>query len=227
MTISGTLTYRERVALPQGSTASIRLLPAGHPDAESVADTSFIVTGNVPIDFALRVPSTAIDTARGYVLFAELTSPGSNRQWTTPEPVPVLTQSAPSSVELWLYSAVEAPVEPTSMEPWRRAREQGTVFRGIGQEPGWNVNIFDSFDEPGRLVFTTSYGEESYTFREVLRETDGDGNPLFRAEGGGHSISVVVVDGQCQDVMSGEHFEASVRVFFNDLTLNGCGRFLD
>lgn len=225
--VSGTLSYRERVALPQGSTASISILPAGHPDAAPIADTSFTTTGNVPLNFALHVPAIAIDTTFGYVLVAELTSPGRDRQWATPEPVAVLTQGAPNMLELWLFSTVEAPTEPISAEPWRRARDQGVVFRGIGQEPGWDVNIFDSFDEPGRLVFTTSYGEESYTFQTVLRETDGDGNPLFRAQGGGQNISVVVIDGQCQDIMSGEQFEATVQIFFNDQTLSGCGRFLD
>lgn len=225
--VSGMLNYRERIALPQGSTATVEIRQAGHPDATPIADTSFTPMGNVPLDFTLSVPKTAIDTTHGYVLFAEIASPGRARQWATPVPVTVLSEMVPDTLELWLYSTTDAPAETISSEPWRLARERGVAFRGIGQEPGWNVDIHNDFDEPAQLVFTTLYGEESYTFQTVLRETDGDGNPLFRAEGGGHSISVVVVDGQCQDVMSGEHFEASVRIYFDDQTLNGCGRFLD
>jgi uncharacterized lipoprotein YbaY/uncharacterized membrane protein len=224
--VEGALLYRERVALPPGSTAEVAIRPEDDADAAPLADTTFATEANVPLPFRLPVPAGAVDTTRAYVLTARLASADGRMRWATPAPLAVLTRGAPAQLEVVLY-AEDVPPAPPGPEPWREARERGVSFRGIGQEPGWMVDVYGPIRAPERLVFTAAYGEERHSFETVLRDTDGDGNPRLQAVDGEHvALEVIIVDGVCQDIMSGEVFEAAVRVYFGDQTFDGCGRSL-
>lgn len=226
LAIEGTLSYRERVVLPAGATAEVSLHLEGEANGPPLADTTFTAEASVPLPFRLAVPAAAVDTARAYVLQARLASPDGRMRWATPAPVRVLTQGAPQQVEVVLYAEDVPPAAP-GPEPWREARERGVSFRGVGQEPGWMVDIYGPMRTPERLVFTAAYGEDRHAFDTVIRDTDGDGNVRFQASDGEHvALEVIIIDGVCQDTMSGEVFEAAVRVYFGDETFDGCGRSL-
>jgi uncharacterized membrane protein len=104
---------------------------------------------------------------------------------------------------------------------WEDARNRGVSFRAVGQEPGWLLEVADSV-----LIVETDYGSERNEAREYTRENDSQGFTLHAA-GTSADIRVEVIEEQCVDTMSGERFEASVRLFVDDRELAGCGRHLD
>lgn len=110
-----------------------------------------------------------------------------------------------------------------SETPWVDARARGATFRGVGQEPGWHLEI-----HPERIVFVYQYGER----RVVVPNSGGISDPDYpqrrwQATTEAHELKVVVEDRGCTDVMSGETFPASVAVTLDGRNYTGCGRDLD
>ena len=113
-TIRGTLTYRQRQALPPGSVIHVGLVEVRGKASESVvlAEQSFAASGQVPIPFALAYDSKAIDPARHYAVRARITDTGGRVFWATPRPVPVLTQGHPAEVEVLVAPAGSYQIAP-------------------------------------------------------------------------------------------------------------------
>lgn len=112
--ISGQVTYRERVALPKGSTLAVRLvaLPGAHPVAS--ASSPIPPDGAAPFQFSLSLRTEPAPSA-AYGLIAEIRS-GSGVVFRTPAPVPVdLGASAPVTIILARHLEASPPEaeEPT------------------------------------------------------------------------------------------------------------------
>ena len=121
-------------------------------------------------------------------------------------------------------SVFEAPESMVAV--WEAAKARGVRFRGIGQEPGWIVDVLGG---PGseRLELTADYGEIKLTFDSAVREEKAD--PLrtfYRAKTGEHSIEVEISPEKCADTMSGQPYESTVVVRFDGRELRGCGKKL-
>ena len=223
-TVSGTLAYRERVALPPQSRAEVTVARVQDDQLIAIADTSFIADGMIPISFSLSIPEAAVDTTAQHVLTASLSSPDGRLQWRTPRPLPVLTAGAPTEVEAILHM-VEQTQEPRP-EPWLEARARGVTFRALGQEPGWRMDIYGTIRRPERLELMLNYGDEVRRYDTITTDTDGEGNLRYRAGDGPQAMEAVVEDRQCRDAMSGEIFEALVTLRLKERELSGCGRSL-
>lgn len=107
--------------------------------------------------------------------------------------------------------------------PWVDAQVRGATFRGIGQEPGWHLEI-----HPDRLVMTYAYGTERAVAPNPGAVADAD--PAVRrwdAVTEAHTLAVRVEDRACTDIMSGETFPATVSVTLDGREYRGCGRNLD
>jgi membrane-bound inhibitor of C-type lysozyme/uncharacterized membrane protein len=107
--------------------------------------------------------------------------------------------------------------------PWVDARVRGAVFRGVGQEPGWQLEI-----HPERIVLIYQYGER----RAVVHNTGAQLEPerpvrRWQAVTEAHELSVTVENRACTDVMSGDIFPATVLVRLDGRDYSGCGRELD
>jgi putative lipoprotein len=83
LTVTGTVFYRERVALPPGAVATIKLVDG---DGEVLAGTA-IVTDAVPTEFALVADPTFAPDPASLFLWAALRS--ETGVWGTTELVPV------------------------------------------------------------------------------------------------------------------------------------------
>jgi putative lipoprotein len=105
--------------------------------------------------------------------------------------------------------------------PWADAARRGVVFRGLGQEPAWNVEI----GRDAKIALVTDYGAErtEVVHAEPLVE---DARTTYRAAAAGETLTVVIERRACADSMSGEAFETAVTVTLADRVLHGCGRFL-
>jgi len=95
------------------------------------------------------------------------------------------------------------------------ARERGVRFRGLGNEPGWLVEI-----GPGaHLLYSGNYGEDRREFDDATEQAGGQaGVQVFTAGSGPDRITVTVTRQACSDDMSGESFDLRM-----DITVGGKG----
>jgi uncharacterized lipoprotein YbaY/heat shock protein HslJ/uncharacterized lipoprotein NlpE involved in copper resistance len=111
--ITGTATYRERIALPRSAVFEATLEDVSRADAPAtvVARQRLSPAGSPP--FAVRIPynPARIQASRRYVVRATLWA-GTAMRWTTDTVVPVLTRGAGTTVELRL-ERVPPPAAPT------------------------------------------------------------------------------------------------------------------
>ena len=103
------------------------------------------------------------------------------------------------------------------------ARLLGFDFRGLGQEPGWLVDV----DVDRQVRWVGDYGVVRFatSVPEVVEETDG--TVVWRAAAEGHELSIEVRDEPCRDAMSGQHFTHTVIVTLDGEKLDGCGEWLE
>jgi putative lipoprotein len=94
--VTGSVFYMERIALTPAAVVQVEVVEvAPEGGQESVIGTwTQSSPGQVPIRFSVGVPSERIRPEGAYVVRARITDGG--RTFTTPEPVPVLTQGHPS-----------------------------------------------------------------------------------------------------------------------------------
>lgn len=107
--------------------------------------------------------------------------------------------------------------------PFEAAKLGGADFRGLGNEPGWELVIW--WDRM-RLVY--DYGEarlEVPLAGEPRAAADGKGS-WFRGESGGRVMEVHLQLGPCRDTMSGQQFETTVTVILDGREFRGCGKAL-
>lgn len=107
--------------------------------------------------------------------------------------------------------------------PWVDARARGAVFRGVGQEPGWHVEV-----HPERIVMVYQYGQKRVVVPNTGTAASADQSKRdWQATTEDHELLLTVEDRACTDVMSGEMFPATVAVTLDGRQYTGCGRDLD
>lgn len=103
-----TVTYREKIALPAGSTVRAALYDESHalrPAISSNAVTAREGRG-VPVELEITYPLDQMDGSHEYVVRGEITDPQGNLLFTTNEPVQVIpNQTEPQKIELVLKKA--------------------------------------------------------------------------------------------------------------------------
>ncbi len=106
---------------------------------------------------------------------------------------------------------------------WEAARLRGADFRGLGQEPGWLLEIF--IDDS--IVFLADYATRRIVtpYADPRIEAKG-GQMVYSAENDTHALQITIVGDSCRDVMSGFGFPATVRVRLDGKLYEGCGREL-
>lgn len=101
---------------------------------------------------------------------------------------------------------------------WENLRDAGVIYRAVGQEPGWVLDIHTS--RRARLLL--DYGERVIEFDLPygrIRPSEGP----YEASANGEAIAVTISNTPCEDVMSGQPFPETVEVRVGARSLNGCG----
>lgn len=97
VTLTGDVTYRERIALPPGGTLSVSLIDLASPDKPRVSAKAPIGSpGQVPLTFTLNFDDTVIVAGHSYALVAEIA--GTDAVWfrnAEPYAVDPLAPAAP------------------------------------------------------------------------------------------------------------------------------------
>jgi putative lipoprotein len=147
--ITGTATYRERIALPPGAVLEVELLDISRQDVAAVriAQATIPVQGQVPIAFTLPFDAARIEDRFTYAVRAELRVNG-QVAFRTDRVVPVLTRGAGNRVDLPLVRARDgaaAPAAPGLVGPEWIVEDIG----GRGVVGRARVSI--AFDGQGRI----------------------------------------------------------------------------
>ncbi|MBM4245276.1 MAG: hypothetical protein FJ148_15930 [Deltaproteobacteria bacterium] len=103
-TVTGTVTYRERVALPPTAVVTVKLVDVSRADAPAeVLGEQRIEAGGkqVPFAFAIAYDPSRIEPGHDYAVQARIEDGGSLR-FISDRRYPVLTRGAPTEVELVL-----------------------------------------------------------------------------------------------------------------------------
>ncbi len=97
--LQGTVTYRERIALPSGSVLEVDLEDSSRADAQAKVIASYraVTAGeNVPLPFALEYDANDIDERLSYILRARIYVDG-ELQWVNTSSTPGITRGVPVS----------------------------------------------------------------------------------------------------------------------------------
>lgn len=106
--------------------------------------------------------------------------------------------------------------------PWERAKARGMVFRGIGNEPGWLVEVGDG--ETPALHAELDYGERKIDIEHVRSLPGVSG--YAGATSDGVEVELQLQREDCSDGMSDETYPVSAKLNVGDKTYTGCGRLL-
>lgn len=127
----------------------------------------------------------------------------------------------------WDGASYTVRVVDAAMDMWERARRSGVDFRGIGQEPGWLLEIRHEESihvalDYGMTVITTPVTEFHVDYATGTR-TFKSAPPLSPLH-----VTVTVTERVCYDTMSGEGFTAAVTIELGGAgkVYSGCGRDL-
>jgi putative lipoprotein len=177
--LTGSVSYRERIALPPGALLRVTLVDVsliGAPE-RVIAEREIRPEAQVPIPFVLELAPRQIDPERRYGLRASLSGPEGRVLWTTASAVPVLTQGAPDAVEVWVRRVSAAPPAGTRVLAYdceglsfhvEVAEQRALVFL-----PGRNVTLPRVPSGSG-----AQYSDGSATFwskgEEALLRVDGE-----------------------------------------------------
>jgi predicted small lipoprotein YifL len=101
---------------------------------------------------------------------------------------------------------------------WRDAIRRGVVFRALGQEPGWMVEI----EREGTMVVLLDYGTERIEVETPVPDADGD-RVEYRFRAGDREVRIMIEPSFCRDTMSGEAFPAAVTLHVDGRSYPGCG----
>ncbi|MDZ4659384.1 MAG: YbaY family lipoprotein [Bythopirellula sp.] len=135
--ITGTITYRDRSALPRDAIATVELRENVRSDIRPITIARQTVTGirAVPIQFSLDYDPTQVDNRRNYVLYASITSQG-REIYSLRTPVPVLGNRPTSNLQLLVESTTSLPAGTTAPNRQEQLAQISQWFRQyLGREP--------------------------------------------------------------------------------------------
>lgn len=98
-TLTGTITYRERMALPEGATATVEVRDISRADttAPVLATTTITPTGNqVPLHWLMRFDPAKVTPDASYSVSARINDKAGKLLWVSDTVEPALTRGAPA-----------------------------------------------------------------------------------------------------------------------------------
>jgi putative lipoprotein len=114
--VTGTVSYRERIALAPGSLVIVSLEDTSKADAIAtmLGEARITIERNqVPISFVIDVEPGRIDPRHRYTVRARILDPQGTLRWTSTRAYPVITGGHPSTADLQV-EAIRSPVSGTS-----------------------------------------------------------------------------------------------------------------
>lgn len=219
--VQGRALYMERIAPPPGAVLSVQLVDHQLADtpAAVVASADFAGLNGPPFVFTLPYDPAKLRPNGQYGLHAGLRDAQGTLWFVTDTRVPV-TPGSTAPVEFRMVRAGADPAAPVTGTPWEQAKARGSVFRGIGTEPGWSVEVGGGATP--RLWGDLDYGERRIEVARATRTADG----YVGSTADGQAVSLTTAREACSDGMSDITYPASAMLTVAGTTYRGCGRFL-
>ena len=120
VTLTGDVTYRERIALPESGTLTVALIDLAQPDRPGLSATAAIARpGKVPLTFTLNLDATALDPSHQYALVAQIAGADGAVWFRNDEPYAIdpLAPAAPTVIIVNFQGAPAAPTADLPVEP--------------------------------------------------------------------------------------------------------------
>lgn len=210
LTVSGSLTMRERIGLSPLAVGEVKLLDASNPDAPMLARQVVPFNGRqVPIAFNLAVEQSRLRPDGNYVLHGTIQDGDGRAVWAVEKPV----SPTPGAPRLDVGTLVVVRQQGSEDTPPTEA----TPYRARGNEPGWMVEFGSS-----ELTFVWNTGQDRMTTPLPVAQPTSTGR-RYQVNAEGKNLVIDVTDAICRDTMSGMTYPDTVTVTFNGSTLNGCG----
>ena len=152
--VSGTLVYRERIALPPDAAIEVKVQDISSTPPKTIAESVFAPEGRqVPIPFQLPYTPADINQAHKYQVLANISVHG-KPMFTTQTPLWVITQGAPSQVSILLQAAPEQP----SAASGAKLRDTHWVLAEVAgkpAQPGQGESVHIELHKKGRFTGST------------------------------------------------------------------------
>lgn len=211
--VAGTVTYRQRVALPRGAVLTVRITDASRSDSPVVAEQKIETDGRQnPFEFGLAYDKSKIRENNRYVLSAEIRDAAGRLLFITDQQYPVITQGNPRNADILV-------VPVGSGQQQRAGRIRGVVtYRqrmALPANAEVIVRLRDSTSPTGETIAEDKFSvagrqvpipfELGFEPRDIIRgrtyeltaEIRVDGQVVFRTENG---TTVELRNGQADPV---------------------------
>ena len=214
--VSGAISYRERIALPPGSVAHVRLLDVSRADAPAtvLAEQKTTLIGmSVPVPFELKVEPRMFLPQATYTVSGQIRGTDGKLLWTTDTHYPIDLSQAINDLGTLMMIKVSGRV-PDDAE----VIDVSTLLplQARGNEPGWMLTI-DS--ERMRLTRQDSSAAQLTPTPTATRQ----GDTIRLDAGTTHQMVVEITPALCHDSMTGMPYPYRVRVQREATELTGCG----
>ena len=149
--LTGTVTYRERIALPPGSVVRVTLQDVSRADAPAdiLATWTLTTSGeNVPIPFEVSYDPAQVDPRNRYVVRAEIRDGADSLLWTSDTAYPVITEGVSGDAVDILVRRVSGPIGGTP------PTESGRTAAFTCAPPGEAAFTFTIRNGPGEVGIT-------------------------------------------------------------------------
>lgn len=106
VTLTGSVNYRERIALPVGARVTVSVQDISRADAPAtvIGTTTFQAQGGVPLPFTLQYDGNRIERGNRYSVSARIEDPSGRRLYFITDSYNALPNPG-QSIDLWLVSA--------------------------------------------------------------------------------------------------------------------------
>lgn len=219
--ITGTVAYRERMALPPGAVVAVRLEDQSRADAPAVtiAQTQVSPITQVPVPFTLSYDPSALKPGMSYGLRADIRAPDGELMFVTDTHNAVDPAAIAASYPLMLVRTGGEAAAPS--DPWGAAKARGIKIRAVGNEPGWHAEIGN-----GMIVAVTDYGEKRASVPLLPATQLADGSARYYAQTEATTLELILREGECSDTMSDTRYPIAAQLTLNGKVYKGCARTL-
>ena len=196
--ITGTVTYRERIALPPESVIEISLLDVSRQDAKAIliAQRAFNPQSQVPIAFEIDYSPADIDERYTYVISVRISDQG-RLMFINDTHAPVLTHGAGNHVDMTLVRAETPPeVSPSlsgmaadkALKGMFRYMADAAIFRDCRNNKTYPVSMEGQYIELERTYLNSGIEPG----KEVMVELKGRLLERAAMEGNSNEVKLIV-----------------------------------
>ena len=215
--VTGSIGYRERIALPPGSVAQVKLSDVSRADAPAAVlaeQTITLIGTQVPVPFELDVEPRMFDARMRYSVSAQIRSAEGALLWTTDTSNPIDVSQRVNNLGLLNMVKVSGRVADDAQIVDVSAL---LPLQASGNEPGWTLEM-----DTQRIALNRQ-GETATQLTPTPSATMNGQTYQFDATNQSNQLRVEVTPQLCRDSMTGMPHPYRVTVHSGDTRLEGCG----